>query len=472
MLRRQSGGEVLAGGIRAADWIEVSPCIRDWHPSLAIVARLVSDAPAPMALMVGANGAVIANSAMCAIFLERPHQDVFGRPVCDVLPAHAEFLAEMLARARRGESSSLRNQVVRHVTDGKAKRTWLNFDFVPVKDEAGNYLAVICTGSEVSQHLLAQRTKRRTGYFAALAESRLRYETLTETLPQIVWSSGADGRHDYFSKRWSEFTGIPREEITEETWKQLVYPQHWAEVSRAWENAQRTGEPYDIDYRFRHRSGEYRWLRVMALPLRDEFGQITRWCGTSTDVHEAYLMAEERQRLGHELERIATQDQLTEVLTRRAFLQRSAEALDKAANARNAMSVLMMDIDHFKRINDCYGHPSGDAVLSFAAKRMRAATKECDLVGRLGGEEFAILLPDCNAEDAFSTAERVRRAIAEEPFFVGRNSKIKVTMSIGVTTGLVQQCGIEEMLSVADKALYKAKSGGRNRTVFTQFQGG
>lgn len=136
----------------------------------------------------------------------------------------------------------------------------------------------------------------------ALAESRFQFQTLTEALPQIVWSCSADGKHDYFSARWSEFTGISQADITEETWKRLVYPEHWPKVVQVWEHALATGEPYDIDYRFLHHSGEYRWLRVMALPVRDANGRLTRWFGTSTDIHEAYLMTEERQRMALELE--------------------------------------------------------------------------------------------------------------------------------------------------------------------------
>jgi two-component system sensor histidine kinase/response regulator len=137
---------------------------------------------------------------------------------------------------------------------------------------------------------------------SALAESRFQFQTLTETLPQIVWSCDAEGRHDYFSHRWSEFTGVSPDTITAETWKQLVYPDDQPRVLEVWDRSRATGQSYDIEYRFRHHSGEYRWLRVMALPMRDEEGCITRWFGTSTDIHDARVMAEERQRLAGELE--------------------------------------------------------------------------------------------------------------------------------------------------------------------------
>lgn len=300
----------------------------------------------------------------------------------------------------------------------------------------------------------------------ALAESRIRFKTLTETLPQIVWSCDGEGNHDYFSVRWSEFTGISAEDITAETWKTLVHPEHQVRVAESWQRSLRTGEPYDIDYRFRHHTGEYRWLRVMALPIRDDSGRITRWCGTSTDVHEAYLVAEERKRLAQELERIAMQDQLTGVLTRRAFLKKSADAMQDPGARGSPVSVLMLDLDHFKRINDEYGHPGGDMVLSVAAKRIQTVIKNGDYFGRLGGEEFAVLLRSCSSEEAMTVAARIRRAVCAEPVSLDAGRSVRVTLSLGVTTGVNGEDTLERLLSIADQALYHAKARGRDQAMF------
>ncbi|HEY0180802.1 MAG TPA: diguanylate cyclase [Dokdonella sp.] len=300
---------------------------------------------------------------------------------------------------------------------------------------------------------------------SALAESRFQFKTLTEALPQIVWSCDAEGRHDYFSMRWSEFTGIGQESITEDTWKQLVHPEHWPLVSKVWHDALRTGEPYDIDYRFRHHSGEYRWLRVMALPIRDEEGRITRWFGTSTDVHETYLVAQEREHLQRELERIATEDQLTQVLTRRAFTERAAARLRCPDASPEQTGLLMLDIDHFKSINDTYGHPGGDKVLAIAADRMKACLEHDDLVGRLGGEEFAVLLVDRLLPEARRTAERIRHSIQEQPVELGGGSSTVVTVSIGLAMRSSAEQTLEQLLLSADGALYEAKANGRNRVL-------
>lgn len=337
---------------------------------------------------------------------------------------------------------------------------WVITSAKPAFDEAGQVARFLGVVVDVTDQMEV---------VAALAESRFQFETLTETLPQIVWSCDAEGRHDYFSARWSEFTGIDPKDITEEIWKKLVYPDHVAMVARIWNHALRTGQPYDLDYRFRHRSGEYRWLRVMAQPIRGEDGQIMRWFGTSTDVHETYLVAEERERLAHELKRIATEDALTGLLTRRAFLERVAAMIRTNPRSRHQASLLMLDIDHFKSINDNYGHPFGDKVLAAAASRLRAAVRKQDLVGRLGGEEFAVYLPECSKHEALEVAERIRSSMDSDPIAPNGEDAVVVTVSIGVTTGPEGRLTLDQSLSLADKALYSAKAAGRNRAVFTHF---
>ncbi|WP_395027199.1 diguanylate cyclase [Comamonas odontotermitis] len=298
---------------------------------------------------------------------------------------------------------------------------------------------------------------------SALAASRFHFETLTEALPQIVWSCNETGQHDYFSRRWSEFTGINPQDADEHTWKTLVFPEHWDRVWTTWQNALHTGGAYDIDYRFRHFSGEYRWLRVMALPIRDEEGRIVRWFGTSTDIHEAYKATEERERLAHELERIAAEDQLTSVLTRRAFFAQSEQLISAAQGHRKHLSLLMLDIDHFKVVNDTYGHVVGDRVLAASAEKIQAAVRAPDLVGRLGGEEFAVLLPGCSKSEAIKVAERIRSFVEDNQIQMEDGRIIAATVSVGVATTLKKTDVINHLLSSADMALYKAKSSGRNR---------
>ncbi|HJL16599.1 MAG TPA: diguanylate cyclase [Sandaracinaceae bacterium LLY-WYZ-13_1] len=157
-------------------------------------------------------------------------------------------------------------------------------------------------------------------------------------------------------------------------------------------------------------------------------------------------------------------DPLTEVWNRRAFMELAAKELSRSRRSGRPLGLLMIDLDHFKRVNDTYGHPAGDAVLAEAAARIRAALREGDQVARFGGEEMVVLLPDCGPSGAFVAADRVRRELARTPVdFEGQ--AIRVTASLGVAA--THGCGesLDGLLARADQALYEAKRAGRDRTV-------
>jgi diguanylate cyclase (GGDEF)-like protein len=124
----------------------------------------------------------------------------------------------------------------------------------------------------------------------------------------------------------------------------------------------------------------------------------------------------------------------------------------------------MLDVDHFKPVNDSFGHLAGDQVLKEIAHRIAQATRGYDISGRYGGEEFLILLPGCNREQTEAGAERIRTAIAAEPFHAS-GSALSITASIGATVAPECAGSETEILSLADLALYQAKSSGRNRTI-------
>ena len=161
----------------------------------------------------------------------------------------------------------------------------------------------------------------------------------------------------------------------------------------------------------------------------------------------------------------ATRDGLTGLLNRCAILAVLDKELARASRDGHPLSVLMLDLDHFKDINDTYGHAAGDAVLREGAHRMQAALRSYDSVGRYGGEEFLIVLPGCDGSGALAQAERVRAVFADSPF-VNQHGRLTVTCSIGVTgREHVREVDAELLLREADLALYGAKGDGRNRVV-------
>lgn len=135
----------------------------------------------------------------------------------------------------------------------------------------------------------------------ALRESDARFNTLADALPHMVWSTLPDGDHDYYNARWYEFTGVPPGSTDGEGWNAMFHPEDRERAWATWRRSLETGEPYEIEYRLRHHSGEYRWTLGRATPMRDRDGRIVRWIGTCTDIHDAKRQSEQIEILSREL---------------------------------------------------------------------------------------------------------------------------------------------------------------------------
>ncbi len=177
-----------------------------------------------------------------------------------------------------------------------------------------------------------------------------------------------------------------------------------------------------------------------------------------------------RKALEKNLVRLAHQDSLTGLMNRRAFLKRLDEEIGRAQRYHSELCYMVIDIDHFKRINDTHGHPAGDAVLKSFAATLREVIRSSDFVGRIGGEEFAVALPNTSLTLGNELAERIRKHIAGQRVQYG-GEHIAYTISIGVSPYLPEHHGSSEVMhSLADSALYDAKNNGRNRVCLAQWR--
>lgn len=166
-----------------------------------------------------------------------------------------------------------------------------------------------------------------------------------------------------------------------------------------------------------------------------------------------------------ELEHLTSRDGLTGLFNRYTFVQLTEQELARARRQGGATTLLLLDLDHFKRVNDTYGHPAGDAVLRHVAALLADTVRSTDLVGRLGGEEFIVLLPGTPGDAARFLAEKLRYRIAANPA-VWQDLMIQTNVSIGLSSTTAEHpCGFESLYSDADTALYKAKERGRNQVV-------
>lgn len=169
------------------------------------------------------------------------------------------------------------------------------------------------------------------------------------------------------------------------------------------------------------------------------------------------------------LRKQATTDALTGIFNRGELMTRAEEEAARFSRHRpdgdnGKLSLIMLDIDHFKRVNDVYGHLAGDAVLRQLPDRIKQGLRLYDILGRYGGEEFLLLLPNADLADAVTIAERIRHAIADEPFQFNDFS-IETTVSLGVSS-LTEKTSLTEAIELADQAMYRAKQNGRNRVEF------
>ncbi len=197
------------------------------------------------------------------------------------------------------------------------------------------------------------------------------------------------------------------------------------------------------------RFGDGRVLKTECVALPDGSRMMT-----FADISELVNAAEK-------LRILATTDDLTQLPNRRHFLAALEEEFGRAHRSDSTFSVVMVDADHFKMINDRHGHFGGDEVLRALADRCRDVVRRPDILGRVGGEEFAAALVASDMPDAFTTAEHLRRHVAAEPFEVA-GEKVRMTVSVGVAARRARDTTSGELLRMADRALYAAKANGRN----------
>jgi diguanylate cyclase (GGDEF)-like protein len=199
-----------------------------------------------------------------------------------------------------------------------------------------------------------------------------------------------------------------------------------------------------------------RSFHVLATPLSNETERPQEMALVFRDITELTKIKQEMERLAHT-------DFLTGLANRRYFMQRLNEETERVKRGNQPMSVLLLDMDSFKRVNDTHGHDVGDRVLQVIASVTLEVKRVSDVAARIGGEEFAMLLPDTDREGAIKLAQRLRRTINEQMIADAKGGPIQVTASIGVATMSHSDRGIDHILTHADRALYRAKDAGRNR---------
>ena len=270
-----------------------------------------------------------------------------------------------------------------------------------------------------------------------------------------------DPEQEWMNPRFWELLGYdPSEKMhLSSEWQGLIHPE---DLQVATENFTKHCEdpdhPYDQIVRYRHLDGRTIWVRCRGVAIRDEQGRAIRMLGAHNDLTEL-------KELEERLRRAASEDDLTGLANRRSFDEHCAWTLANCQRTDETVSLAIIDLDHFKQVNDTHGHQVGDAVLAACSQAIRGGVRSNDYPARWGGEEFVVLMHGADVDESIQIAERVRSRIAEVDAIDG-----SISASIGVCTfpqvpAEVDPLFIDKQISAADRAMYVAKKAGRNRVV-------
>lgn len=326
----------------------------------------------------------------------------------------------------------------------------------------GLLTAALVAGAVAQARHLRQQAHEVARANTALRESEGRLQSLLDSLQTAVVVHGADTGIRYVNPAAVQILGLSRDQLLGKT-----------TIDPYWHFVREDGQPmpvsqYPVSVALERKAALHDYLvGVRAAP-----DEPTRWAlvnaipdfapdGAVRQVVVSFVDISERRRQAQQLEEQALTDSLTGLATRRHFLAEAEREIGRARRG-HPLSLLVLDVDHFKSINDTHGHAAGDRTLTRLAAAVRAILREADLAGRLGGEEFGVLLPDTDDGVARAIAERLRTVIASAPVPLDGDGELRVTASIGVAT-LERDRDIDAFIARADQAMYRAKRSGRNR---------
>lgn len=306
----------------------------------------------------------------------------------------------------------------------------------------------------------------------SLQELKSEVELLTSFSTDVIYRLRYDTmKYDYISPSVTKLLGYGPMELMDMNVRALILETRivsegmkTVESYESLEENRKRGDvsKWQADYLMRTKDGRRVWVSDISYPWFDKKGSIIGSVGSLRDITDR---VEAENKVKEELVNAANTDPLTGLVNRRVFFSRLEEELKRVKRSQSDISLLLIDIDHFKTVNDSYGHDVGDQVLLGITKLINACLRETDIAARLGGEEFGCLLMDTPAEGAYWVAERIRASVAKHTFLVtSNNHPVGCTVSIGIAAaGFDQDTDANTLYKAADTRLYIAKHTGRNQ---------
>ncbi|MFQ5381027.1 MAG: diguanylate cyclase [Dehalococcoidia bacterium] len=288
-------------------------------------------------------------------------------------------------------------------------------------------------------------------------EDQLRLASVVfESVPQAVVVTDASGEIASVNPAFMNITGYEERDVLGKCMELIASAEGKSELDRVVHTGLGSSGRWDGEIENRRKTGETFPAWWSVTDVRDGNGKLRHYVSVLSDITE-------RKRTEAMLRHLATHDPLTGLGTRGALDAKLAEEVARSVRYGRPLSLLMVDVDHFKQVNDEYGHQSGDEVLRTLGRLLESSKRRVDYAARYGGEEFVLILPETSADDAGIYAERLRASVMNSPVHLTGGASVGVTISIGVAALSGDAHTPELLIAAADQAMYEAKSAGRNR---------
>jgi len=364
------------------------------------------------------------------------------------------FPPETVARLHDIDTSVLEQgndstqEVISHDADGTKKVYWEIK--TPIFDGAGK------TGIWGLCGISTDITKLQNRELA-LRESEERFRLTFDSAPIGMALISLEGRFLQVNQALVNILGYTRDELLQKTFQEITHPDD-LESDLANKEALEAGDlpGFQMEKRYIDKGGDIRWIMLNASAVRDAAENVLYFIAQIQDITE-------RRSLMEKLALQASYDYLTNLYNRRFFIGHAEAEFARARRYGKSLALLMLDIDFFKNINDTFGHKTGDVVLQRFSALLLEKLRTVDIIGRIGGEEFAVLLPESKEQDALDVAERLREDIAETEIILEGGKVVHFTVSMGVAVLNEHTESLDVLFGKADQALYQAKNSGRNK---------
>lgn len=348
-------------------------------------------------------------------------------------------------RIRAGLNGKIipRNEVAYSIP-GTGQESFFESVMAPLRNLTGQIQGAVLRVRDITESKRAEDQLRLASLYA---------RSLIEASLDPLVTISAEGKIMDVNEATLRGTGVPRELLLGSDFAE--YFTDPVKASAAYREAFTEGGVRNYPLTMRHASGKLTDVLYNAGAYRDERGEIAGVLAVARDITE--------RKRAEQAEEMARRDSLTDLLNHRTFLELLKEETDRARRFNRAVSLLILDIDFFKRVNDIHGHQAGDVILKGLSDLLVKQARAVDRVCRYGGEEFTVILPDTDEAMAIQIAERLRAEVERQPFEIGGGKTVDITVSIGVATYPQEADSPEGLTKVADVALYAAKQAGRNR---------